>query len=77
MLRKSPQRTVALPVATAFWRAPIPAKRVKHFAPTSRAQRPNEAVNLLKTKIAHFQTSAKAVNLLKIQALVDRKPSSH
>ena len=37
---------------------------------------PNEAVNLLKIKIAHFGKSSKAVNLLKIQPLAHLKPST-
>jgi hypothetical protein len=37
---------------------------------------PNEAVNLFKIEIAHFRESKKAVNLLKINLLTHRKPST-
>ena len=39
-------------------------------------KRPNEAVNLLKIKIAHFTKFRKAVNLLKIPPLAHLKPST-
>jgi hypothetical protein len=42
-----------------------------------KANVPNEAVNLLKTKICYFSTGLEAVNLLKTCILIDLKPSTY
>ena len=64
--------------APGLCRSPTALRRAQ-FRPnasTLSRQLPNEAVNLLKTNIAHFQKSSKAVNLLKIQPLAHIKPST-